>query len=1295
MKPDLFEKIQQSHLLALGIKLQQEQLLEEAIVEYTKRICEAPTEALGYALRGSAYMDLGKTIEAGRDIDQSLELDPESIEANWNKAYLALLCGDYPEGFRLAESRLNLPAHRKEQRVRPGRSWTGVESLKNKTILLYAEQGLGDTLQFIRFANELKNLGAKIYLESQVELVPLLKKMTTLDRVFRQGEETPAVDYQCALLSLPLALGTTLGTIPSKDHYLVADRAESENWNQRLGQRLKPRIGLVWAGGQSDEFVAQQHLNKRRNFPLEKFAELRGLNCSMYSLQKGEFAQFQLGALKRSNWNGPQIIDLSPDLTDFSATAAAIDNLDLVISVDTSVAHLSAAMGKPTWLLNRFDTCWRWLLNRTDSPWYQSIRIYRQPRPGDWDSVIERVERDLSDLIGDLIGDHTGRRARDHLDHSSQNVNHLFLRGVRAHQSRSLDEALACYQGVLEQQPKHAPALHLLGVILATMNDPKKGTELIKSAIELEPSNPEYQNNLGIVLRSIGQHVAATDLFKSALSYHPTYFDAHLNLCKTLVSCGLIPEAFAEYEHALKIHPTSEALCIGLGHLWRDANNHTKAATFYKRAIEINPEFAEAYADLGNLNLTTGNFDTAINCYNKVIELRPQTAAAYSNRGTAQRELGQYERSISSYRLAIEIDPNFADAHSNLAVVFMLLRDYDEALVSATMAIRCRPEHAEAYSNRGCALRELKRYKESIQDLDQSTRLNPKCPHAHFNRGQTLIELKQMKDAIAAFQTAIELKADYSDAYYWIGVAYYTIEDYSKALINYDLAIEINPAHAPAHSGRATILQRLNDLQGAIDSCNTAISLKPNYAEAYSNRGVLFLSLNDPERALTDLRAALALRPDYAQAHSNLGNALQALWRLDEAILSYDAAIAIDPNYAEAYSNRGTAELEKLDAQKSLLSFQKAIELKQDFAEAHSNRGNALQFLGRLDDAILSYQQAINYDPHCSNAHWNMSISLLLKGDLNEGWREYEWRWSQDLYKQVNRKLQGKAWRGEDNLEGKTIFLYAEQGLGDTIQFCRYVPLVASLAAEVVLEVQTPLVNLLRQLSSTVRVVTRDMEIPPYDYHCPLLSLPLAFSTNRNNIPFPSSYLKADPDLASSWATRMGPKCRFRVGLVWEGGTRNHQPELAAVNARRNFPLDKLSALADIDCDFYSLQKGEAAVAQLAGLRSTAWNGPKIIDHSEELLTFSDTAALMHNLDLLISVDTSTAHLAAAMGKPTWILNRYDSCWRWMLDGESSFWYESVRLFRQETQGDWDPVISRVTSELQQRCSHNINHDPV
>ena len=547
MKPDLFEKIQQSQLLSLGAKLHQEQLFEEAIAEYTKGICQEPAEALGYALRGSAYMDLGRTIEAGQDIDRSLELDPQSIEANWNKAYLALLCGDYPEGFRLAESRLNLPAHRKEQRVRPGRSWTGVESLKNKTILLYAEQGLGDTLQFIRFANEVQRLGARIYLECQGELVSLLKKMTSLDRVFRQGDEIPEVDYQCALLSLPKALGTTLSTIPSKDHYLVPDRAESENWNQRLGQRLKPRIGLVWAGGQSDEFVAQQHLNKRRNFPLEKFADLRGLNCSMYSLQKGDFAQFQLGALKRSNWNGPEIIDLSPDLTDFSATAAAINNLDLVISVDTSVAHLSAAMGKPTWLLNRFDTCWRWLLNRTDSPWYQSIKIYRQPRPGDWDSVIERVKRDLSEITGN----HAGQEAENVLDNSSHDMSHVFLRGVRAHQTENLDEAQKCYEEVLEKQPNHSPALHLLGVILATTNEIERGIKSIKRAIELEPSNPEYQNNLGIVLRSIGQHTAAEKLFRSALDYQPQYFDAHLNLCKTLVSCNLFAEAIAEYSRAL------------------------------------------------------------------------------------------------------------------------------------------------------------------------------------------------------------------------------------------------------------------------------------------------------------------------------------------------------------------------------------------------------------------------------------------------------------------------------------------------------------------------------------------------------------------------------------------------------------------------------------------------------------------------------------------------------------------------------------------------------------------------
>jgi hypothetical protein len=237
-------------------------------------------------------------------------------------------------------------------------------------------------------------------------------------------------------------------------------------------------------------------------------------------------------------------------------------------------------------------------------------------------------------------------------------------------------------------------------------------------------------------------------------------------------------------------------------------------------------------------------------------------------------------------------------------------------------------------------------------------------------------------------------------------------------------------------------------------------------------------------------------------------------------------------------------------------------------------------------------------------------------------------------------------------------------------------------------------VDLLGQLGSSIRIVTRGIEVPPHDYHCPLLSLPLAFGTNRGNIPFPSSYLKADRRLVSNWTARIGPKQKFRVGIVWEGGARDKQPDLAAVNARRNIPLEILLPLREVDCEFYSLQKGKPAVARLTELQSTGWKGPKIVDYSEDLITFSDTAGLIENLDLVISVDTSTAHLAAAMGKPTWILNRYDSCWRWMLDGEFSFWYESVRLFRQESQGHWDPVISRVTSELRRHHLYHFNDAP-
>jgi len=309
-----------------------------------------------------------------------------------------------------------------------------------------------------------------------------------------------------------------------------------------------------------------------------------------------------------------------------------------------------------------------------------------------------------------------------------------------------------------------------------------------------------------------------------------------------------------------------------------------------------------------------------------------------------------------------------------------------------------------------------------------------------------------------------------------------------------------------------------------------------------------------------------------------------------------------------------------------------------------------------------------------------MAMCRLTRGDYAQGWAEYEWRWQTRQFEEAGRDLGAPLWLGREDLRGRTILLHGEQGLGDVLQFCRYVPQVAALGATVVLEVYAGLDRLLGRLEGVGLVVVRGRPPPPTDFQTPLMSLPLALGAGPDGERGP--YLSADPEQAAVWAGRMAGPRALRVGLCWAGGTRPDQPIADAIDKRRSLSLESFALLADVPgVQIYSLQKGPPA-AQLAQALARGWAGPSIIDWTDELKDFADTAALVANLDLVIACDTSTAHLAGALGKPLWVLNRFDSCWRWLTERADSPWYPSARLFRQTEPGDWDSVVQEIRREL-------------
>jgi Flp pilus assembly protein TadD len=434
--------------------------------------------------------------------------------------------------------------------------------------------------------------------------------------------------------------------------------------------------------------------------------------------------------------------------------------------------------------------------------------------------------------------------------------------------------------------------------------------------------------------------------------------------------------------------------------------------------------------------------------------------------------------------------------------------------------------------------------------------------------------------------------------------------------------------------------------------------------------------------AEVECRRLLILRPGDAVTLSNLANLLVELGRPAEAEAAYRQAIEARADFAEAHYNLGLL----LQAQRRLVeaeaAYRRALDLRPDLVQAHNNRGATLRDLRRLDEAMAAFDAAVLLRPDYADAQFNQAMCRLTMGDYAQGWPQYEWRWRTRQADLVQRGFRQPPWLGREDPAGRTILLHAEQGLGDTLQFCRYVPRVAALGARVVLEVQPGLERLLGRLDGVSQVVTQGGPAPAFDCHTPLMSLPLALGTRLETVPARGAYLKAEPGAAAHWERRLSGSSALRVGLVWAGAPRRDNPIAAAVDRRRSLSLEFLAPLAGIEgLQLFSLQKGPAA-ADLRDAQARGWGGPAIVDHTAELQDFADTAALVANLDLVIACDTSVAHLAGAMGKPVWILSRFDGCWRWLADRDDSPWYPTARLFRQEASGDWAGVVDRVRTAL-------------
>jgi tetratricopeptide (TPR) repeat protein len=691
------------------------------------------------------------------------------------------------------------------------------------------------------------------------------------------------------------------------------------------------------------------------------------------------------------------------------------------------------------------------------------------------------------------------------------------------------------------------------------------------------------------------------------------------------------------------------SLALGLQH--HQASRLAQAEACYREILELEPQHPDALHLLGVIAQQVGHYDLAIQLIGSAIQRNPLSADDHHNLANTHSLRNDLRAAIESYRRAIALDPNHIDALHSLANVLANQNQMDEAEACFGRVLLLQPHHAQGLYNLGNAKVKQGELPAAIGYYRQALELEPDCPEFHFNLAHALQESGSLAEATDAYRRTLLLAPDDAEAHYNLGILLLQQTQLSAASEAFRRAIRLKPNYPEALSNLAAVLQEQDDFSSASELLHRALALHPDLPEALSNLGGNLWRHGNLTAALESCRRAIVLKPSLAEAHSNLGHILSDQGDLAGALDCYDHALALKPD-SLAVATPGTHPWKRGDLLKAF----------------HSSPQNA----GAAESATAAYRRALTLKSDSAEILYFVGLAHLLRGDFAAGWQNYEFRWHTRVLRKANRNFPQPLWRGEP-LEGARILLHAEQGIGDTLQFARYIPLVAARNASVIFEVQPELLSLFAGIEGASRVIARGNPLPAFELHSPLISLPLAFRTDLATIPANIPYLRVNPATVQKFSQQFQGD-RLRVGLVWSGNPQHVR------DPQRSLMLAQLQALTEVHgATFYSLQKGPAA-AQILDMPLDM----NLIDLAPRLTDFADTAAVIANLDLVISVDTAVAHLAGALGKPTWILLTHAPDWRWLLDREDSPWYPTARLFRQPAPGDWSSVIAHAANELRQ-----------
>ena len=1111
------------------------------------------TDELGVIEEKRGHIDL-----AIQHYEKAIALNPKRPEPYRNLAHAQLLKGLFKQGFKNYEWRMKCSDY-KSRIFDELPLWKG-QRFEGKTLFLCTEQGFGDIIQFIRYAPMIKSKGGTVALGTFPKIIRLLSTVKGLDRVFHQ-EPISNFDYQIPLMSLPYIFNTDIDTIPTNIPYIYPPEKVGEWISVIKDHPAKLKIGIAWAG-------STKHPDDRsRSISLETFRPLLSLTqtgqIAFFSLQIGE------RCLAKDSPFSQQIIDLNLYVDDFADTAAAIDLLDLVISVDTSTIHLTGAMGKPVWVMIPFAPDWRWMQNRNDSPWYPTLKLFRQPKPGDWNSVVHQVIETLS-------------------IECAKNGDLYFSK-------QQLDQAESWYQLSIQINPLYAPVYTNMGVIC------------------------EKKNKIDM----------AIDWYHESLYINPDSAPTHKNLGHALLLKGNFIDGFKEYQWRLKC----DAFLNNPKHnipFWNGESLENKKILLYsEQGFGDIIQFIRYAKDLKKIGATTvaGTFPNLT----RLLETANGVDKAVSNASETEFDYQVHLLSLpyvlktTENSIPSEI-PYFQISQEDIDSYYQQQIQPQENELNIGLIWTGDPKHPND-KNRSISL-------QTLSPLFQLTHINFYCFQKNLindNSPKSIIDLsKHINDF---YDTAVAMM--FMDAF---------------------ISVDTAPAHLAGALGKKIwlLLPYVPDWRWMTNRTDS-----PWYPT------MKLMRQSQPGNWAQVIEQIIK---EIADLYCDKADQLLSQNNYSQAIDLYQYALKQDDSHIQALNNLGVALQFNKDIESATFCFQQAVNKNPYHAEAWNNLGGIQYLQQKTDEAIKALQKALSLSSDFPDAHYNLALSLLRKGDYENGFKEYEWRWKSSQFPCNIRKMPGKRWHGE-SLTNKKLLLYSEQGFGDTIFFLRFLPMIDKNNGILILETNPELIPLLESFDPIDEFIAGGEQLPDVDYHLPLGSLPCLLKKNPNH----KTYIAPPEKISDKILQQIKPfHNKLKIGLVWaSGGVHQHLD-------KRSYGLDKFSALFSIpNIHFFSLQVGPRS----EDIKD--YSESNITNMTSNISNFADTSAIINQMDLVITTDTSVANLAGAMGSNVWVALPFSPDWRWGEEDDDSYWYPTMRLFRQKKVDDYLSVIQKIREELE------------